>query len=396
MNKRRIVLSAIIGTIALSALSLSFSLAWYASSDRLGVNTVEIAVQATRGLKISKSEDLDSFVSEYREAPSDFLFSPVSAMNQSLWMDEKGDTPKFYDCSNYLVPSSGEPKQEETQRGFYQQTFYLLTDSNYYVTLDVDRNDDNQLYTDVRNGDNTAKAQEIYHDIPDLGLSVEEIKAKLDELINSLRISILIPDENYYEYYIIDPYKKQDQNGDYIETIYGGRLDNSRDGFFDTYESIGDDDKYIKKEVVYGEINDRSLICYDGPVNPSGEHSNEDEPSIVRHFFGDSFHPVYGSIDAAYTFNEEASYENGLTIAKEKSYSFDELRTSDPGIKIPCKANTPRKIIVSFYLEGWDTDCINYTMGSSFDIDLSFKLLKVIDKETLGRIQNIWLLTLNI
>ena len=386
MNKRRIVLSAIIGTIALTALSLSISLAWYASSDRLGVNTMEIAIQASRGLKISKSTELDSFVDLYEEAPSDFLFSPVSAMYQSTWMENKGDTPKFYDCSNYLVPSDGEPKQEEVARGFYQQTFYLLTDSDYYVTLDVEPNDDALGYTDVRNGDNSRKAAEIYHDIPGLGLTVDEIKEKLDELIKSLRVSILIPDEKYYQYYIVDPYKEVDDNGDYIETNYGGRLDNKRDGFFDTYETMDDQLKYISKEVVYGEVNDRSLVVYDDPVNPTGENSNQDEPSIVRHFFGDSFHPVNGSIDTAYTFNEQASLENGLTIAKEKSFSFDDLKDSDPGLKIPCKANTPRQIIISFYLEGWDTDCINYTMGSNFEIDLSFKLLKVIDKETLERI----------
>ena len=386
MNKRRLVLSAIIGTIALSALSLSISLAWYASSDRLGVNMVEVSIQASKGLKISKSTERETFVSDYQEAKSDFLFSPVSAMNQSLWMDEKAEAPKFYDCSNYLVPSDGKPIQDETERGFYQQTFYLLTDSDYYVTLDVDRDDDNKMYSEVRNGDNSAKAEEIYHDIPGLGLTVEEIKAKLDELINSLRISILIPDEKYYEYYIIDPYKAVDQNGDYIETIYGGRLDNSRSGFFDVYETRNDQQGYDQKEVVYGEINDRDLIVYDAPVNPTGEHSNQDEPSIVRHFFGDSFHPMNGSIDTAYTYNEQASYDNGLRIGKEKSYSFDELRNNDPAVKIPCKANEPRKIIISFYLEGWDTDCINYTMGSCFDIDLSFKLLRLIDSETLGRI----------
>lgn len=395
MNKRRIVLSAIIGTIALSALSLSISLAWYASSDRLGVNTVEISIQATRGLKISKSEDPDSFVGGIKEGKSDFLFSPVSAMNQKLWMDEKGDTPKFYDCSNYLVPSNGVPIQEETARGFYQQTYYLLSDSNFYATLDVDPDDENACFCEVLNGDNLPKAKEIYHDVPGLGLTVEEIKDKLDELIKSIRISILVPDENYYEYYIVDPYKATDQNGDYIETLYGGRLDNKRDGFFDTYERMNDQQNYEEREVVYGELNDRSLIVYDDPINPTGQHDEQEEPTIVRHFFGDSFHPANGSIDTAYTYNEQASKENGLEIAKEKSYSFDELRTNNPAILIPCKANTPRKIIVSFYLEGWDTDCINYTMGSSFDINLSFKLLRVIDKETLERIQNIWLPTLN-
>ena len=386
MNQRRIVLSAIIGTIALAALSLSISLAWYASSDRLGVNTMEISIAASKGLKISKSTELESFVSDYQEDASDFLFTPVSAMNQKLWMEDKGETPKFYDCSNYLVPSNGVPKQEETARGFYQETFYLISESNYYAVLDVDKTDDNSIFTEVRNADNNDRAEQIYNDLPGLGLTIEEIKEKLDELINSLRISILIPDENYYEYYIIDPFKAKDENGEYIETVYGGRLDNSRSGFFDTYETMNANHEYEEKEVVYGELNDRSLIKYDDPINPNGQNEHQEEPSNVKHFFGNSFKPINGSKDYAFTYNEEASYENGLRIAKEKSYSFDELRTSDPEIKIPCKANTPRKIVVSFYLEGWDTDCINYTMGSAFDIDLSFKLLRAIDEDTLRRI----------
>ena len=149
---------------------------------------------------------------------------------------------------------------------------------------------------------------------------------------------------------------------------------------------MNDEHEYEEREVVYGELNDRSLIEYDPPVNPNGEAENQEEPTHVKHFFGNSFKPVNGSKDYAFTYNEQASYEKGLRIAKETSYSFEQLKTSDPAVKIPCKANTPRKIVISFYLEGWDTDCINYTMGSAFDIDLSFKLLRIIDDETLRRI----------
>ena len=63
MNQKRLVVSLIIGTIALSVISLSASLAWYASSDQLHVNSIDLDLRADEdaGLFISIETDENSF-----------------------------------------------------------------------------------------------------------------------------------------------------------------------------------------------------------------------------------------------------------------------------------------------------------------------------------------------
>ena len=90
------------------------------------------------------------------------------------------------------------------------------------------------------------------------------------------------------------------------------------------------------------------------------------------HYFGNSF-TAKNRIDT-YTFNKANS--NGLEIAKEESFSLDDINSEATKLIIPCYANKPTEIIVSIYLEGWDLDCINATMGASFSTKLSFKLLR--------------------
>ena len=366
MNKRRIVISSIVGTIALTALSLSISLAWYASSDRLNINTIEINIQTDKELKISKSTEIETFVDGISESSSsaNFLFSPVSAMYRSAWEDEKKDTPLFYDCSNYLVPSSGEPSRDETTRGFYQERFYLLADVDYYVALDIE-----QSSFAIDEAKNLAYAKKLYHEYDDWEITEEELVAKLGDLINSLRVSILIPDQEAYGYFIIDPTK---QMGD-EPVVYGGRLDNSRDGYYDTYEMLVDQ-HYLEKEVVYGEVNDRSLVVYNDPIREKEPGEVEPSKETRRHFYGNSFEAE--SMETVYTYNEQASKENGLEFVKEDALTLEELNNNDPVLTIPCHKNEPREIVVSIWLEGWDEDCINYTMGASFLTTLSFKLLK--------------------
>ena len=54
------------------------------------------------------------------------------------WMNDKGDTPYFYDNSFYNVPSTGIPQLRRVERGFYQQKIYLLSDFTYNITIDTE------------------------------------------------------------------------------------------------------------------------------------------------------------------------------------------------------------------------------------------------------------------
>lgn len=360
MNKKRIITSAAIGTIALVGLSVSLTLAWYGASDRLNMRSLDVVVAGQTNLKISDSSDLNTFVNDLDLSPEqeEFVFVPVSSMNKKGWMENKSNLPLFYDCSSSLVPSSGEPNLEIAEYGFFRKSIYLYTNIDYYVTLDTDPESPNRCLFEANDEVNTARAQQLKRDNPDWTLSVSEIKEKLDSLVNCLRVSILVTEENHYSYYIVDPYKQS-------VTTLGGRLDNDRDGYYDCYRTVIGE----TRETIYGEVNDREKIVYDNPIGGSDEKIEQQD-----HYFGNSFDAVSRKI--AYTYNEEASLANGLEIAKEESFSLEDINSEATKLLIPCYANKPTEIIVSIYLEGWDLDCINATMGASFSTKLSFKLLR--------------------
>ena len=369
MNKRKIIISTLTGTIALAALSISLTLAWYGASDRLNVENLEVSVQAKGNLKVSTSPNHESFVEDLtnkdlNNLSDDFLFAPVSTMHKKNWMDQKAAVPEFYDSSAKEVLSSGEPYLEKAEFGFFQRDIYLLTTlKNQYAVLDLaDEADGGSFF---KTGDNFARAQDLYnkyHDVWNLELS--EIQDKLDSLINCLRVSILVNQGEDYHYYIIDPTKNE---GDV--TYLGGRLDNDKNGYYDSHKDLNG----LPKEVIYGEVNDRSLIEYDDPVDPNfKDNSGAAVVDEASHFLSNSF--VANSKPSVYTYNKEKSKEKGFEIAKEESLSLEKLKTDDTSLLIPLVSGEPTKIVLSIYLEGWDLDCINATMGASFNTKLSFKL----------------------
>ena len=366
MNKKKIITSAAIGTIALVGLSVSLTLAWYGASDRLNMRSLDVVVAGQTELKISESKDIDTFVNDLDLSPaeSEFVFVPVSSMNKKAWMENKGTTPKFVDCSSPLVPSSGEPNVEETAYGFFQKKLYLMTNMDYYVTLDTNPESLTRSLFEANDEVNTARAQQLKRDNPDWTMEVSEIKEKLDNLVNCLRVSILVTEENHYNYYIVDPTKQSGES-----TVFGGRLDNDRDGYFDLYRTVTGE----AKEVIYGEVNDRSKIVYNAP-DASATPEEPTHKTDEAHYFGNSFEGV--SKNNVYTFDEAASLVNGLEFAKEESFSLEDINSETNKLLIPCYGNKPTEIVVSIYLEGWDLDCINSTMGASFSTKLSFKLLR--------------------
>ena len=95
MNKRRFILGAFIGAIAISTLSVSLTMAWYASSDRLRVSSFDIDISGNVQLLMSTSKELETFkevLTKEDLVENDFQFAPVSSMYRDAWIDEKGDT----------------------------------------------------------------------------------------------------------------------------------------------------------------------------------------------------------------------------------------------------------------------------------------------------------------
>ena len=366
--KQRIILSSIVGSVALSALSLSITLAWYAGSDRLSINAFNIEIVGSHNLLISTvKDDRESYHEELKTEDLNHvdLFVPASSMCKNTWMNQKSDTPLFYDNSFYNVPSSGVPDLKQVKRGYFQQKLYLLSDMTYNVTISVE---ESKFLADEEA--NLVRAKELHEANP--ALSEEEYLEKLNNLAKSLRLSILVPDENDYKYFIVDPHKEKDETtNEEIQTVYAGRLDNDNDGYYDTYEYL-EGGQLHEKETIYGEVLDRSQLIYDDPSGEPVVNKPEDP-----HFFGNSF--IGESKGTAYAFNEEKTLEGKEVkdiYAIEESLSLEHIASADNTLLIPCTSGIPREIVMSVYLEGWDLDCINATMGASFIDTISFKLAK--------------------
>ena len=352
MNKRKLVISLILGTVALSVIGLSASLAWYASSDRLLVNTIDLDLRTDEsvGLYISTRPEEESFkesldTSELNEVKE---FIPASSMFHDRWVSEKKGVPEFYEFTEH--DTSGEPQFNPKSDGFFQQKLYLLNNINYYVTLDPE-----QTFITCDKTANNLRAQALAGKVS--SLTVDEIEEKLNQLENSMRFSILVNTPKFYQYYIVDPNKDENK-----VTYYAGRLDVNADDYFDTFDG---------KEILYGQVENREAIAYDNPEDPTFTKPFKE---TKNEFFGNAFD---GKTDkSAYTYNEQNSLQAGVKYKEEPSISLDDIASDDNPLLIPCYNGVPTEIVLSIYLEGWDLDCYNSTMGASFNAQLSFKLLR--------------------
>ena len=352
MNNKKIITALLVGIIALTSLSLSFSLAWYNATNFLQVSPFKVEIVGERDLKISTSPDIDSFKESlsYSELEQVSTFAPVSSVYLSSWIDQKPSKPVFYDNSYSYTDEDGTPIRRISPYGYYSQELYLLCDDDVYVTVDA-----LESYINANDSFNLAYASEIANDYPQY--TIEEIVERLGELRKAMRFSILVPDENDYRYYILDPHKEGD-------VILGGVLDNSLDAlapYYDFYRASGTNELY---EIVYGEYNDKDYIVYDEALE--SDTPLEGEANVFNACHMEGVHP----------FNLEKSIEQGLEFSKEQSIGFDELEQNPMRMYFPVYRHTPRKIVLSIYIEGWDTDCVNANMGASFLSNLSFKIAR--------------------
>ena len=358
MKTNKIILALYVSIIALSTVGLSFSIAWYANSTKLQVNAFYLSIDTTDELKISTSEDYLSSTDHLTQNQLNptTLFTPVTTAYKNTWMDIKQEKPNFYDDT--LGNEDLDYKKMDT--GFYNQDLYLFCENDVYVTIDPERTfiNANSLFNNAYASELKARAQveEALEWMKDF--SVEKIKEMLDELVKAMRFSVLVPNQEAYQFAIVDPHKDED-------VYLGGLLDNDIDRYYD-YMTVNNE----LREYVQGDVNDRSLIFYDeAPISDTGYEYPDREPNAfnARHKAG------------VKRFNKEASIANGLVIKEEGSLGLDEFdnehRPFAP-LQIPVYKNQPNKINVSIYIEGWDLDSVNYTMGATFDACLQFQIAR--------------------
>ena len=346
IREKRLIFGILASVIAVATVSVSFSIAWYATSSNLFIDTLSLEVGTSPELLISTKIDgnyKDNL--EKSELNKVEIFQPVSTMFKDRWMSNKSDKPIFYEhLSEYVHPTTHEPYVEAVTWGYYSQELFLRASGNVYVTIDPE-----SFVMKPNEEMNSATADELIDEPRGKEMTKEEIITKLNDLVNCMRVSVLDPDEKTYSYVILDPNK----NGD---VLMGGRQNLGKDPYFDYY--------YYENEafeIIYGDVKNRDLAVYapasDEDITYSGEQNsfNASTEAGVRGF------------------KLEESLEAGLEIAKEDSASLNNIEKK---LMIPIKPEVPKRIVLSIYMEGWDKDCVNHHMGGSFDTKIQFKVLR--------------------
>ena len=357
MNTKKLILGLYVGCIALSAASFSMSVAWFASSTRVYVNSIKIGIDCDRELFISTAED-GEYVEriDFSELNPTGKFIPLTNAYSSRWLEEKSKTPVFYDETKFSIDEHAD-LVTPVNFGYFSQKFYLLGDDDLWITLDAEKsflkaNEEynktyaKTLYKQYQNGENESLKK----------LSEKEIESRLNKIVNAMRYSILVTDEDDYSYVIIDPNKNDD-------TTYGGLLDNDVDGYYDYFTRESDDLDY---ERVYGElVGDKSKIVYDNALKKDSGYLNADEEP-------NAFNARHKK--SVKRFNLEKSKANGVDFKKEEALDLNDFNERVKPYHFPIYRNKPQEIVVSIYIEGWDLDSVNYTMGATFISDLAFKI----------------------
>ena len=337
MNRRRLVIGGFGLLCALGVSSISMSLAWYASGTHLLVSGMDITFVGSKDIKIGISPS-----GEFKESLGEELnqidnYYPVSSMFSNKWLDNKGTTPKFRNSYRSVDPNIKSTYQESTEAtgGYFQQELYLYSEFNVWVTIDKE-----MISFTPDEVKNKQRAEHLADDSSD---KYEEILGDLNNVTKSLRLSILNPQEDEYSYYIVDPYKQE-------ETYLCGTLDNTQDGYYDNIDG---------QEIVYGQYDHEEEIVYDSPSQSDSTINGRSSVFNAKHKAGvKSFDPLQLN-------------ENKLGAHTEDSIARNDI---EDVIEIPLKAQEPKKIVVSLYLEGWDRDNIDYSAYGSFNASVSFKI----------------------
>ncbi len=353
MKRNRLVLFALYTAIGLGFSGISFSLAWYNSSTNLRITTIDITLDTERDLRICATED-GEYVQDLTEAsfPRIENFTPVTTTYSSSWIEQGQQKPTFYDLS---YTSSGVGKitsRNEAVRGFFCQDIYLSCDDDVYVGLDVSAD---ATYFKSNKEKNATYASSLY--AREGKYTQEEYESRLNEVQYSGRIALLDPEK--MDFTILDPYKGEE------DVLFGGPLDNDGDGFYDHYQSLDGD----IKEVFYGECDKPNNLVFNEP-------SEQDTQYVGENTSFNAGHKAHVK-----TLDIEASIANGADITGEDSTSPALIEAAEDLEKLPdfyvaLDDYTPKRLNLSFYLEGWDPASVNGTMGSAFDMKVTFKILR--------------------
>jgi len=331
--KKRLLATLLIAASTTLIASVTTTVAWFASNAKAFVDGLSITFVGNKDLNVATKID-----GEYKNKleKSDLMevyeFRPVSSMKSYEWMNEKSEKPYFID-----TPISGGeyPKTIRALSGFFSQELFLLSENNTRISIDVQNT---TLTGDDEKNVKTIKTEKLEEKYPEL--TYEQIRQNLNDVEKSMRVSILVPDEEDYQYAILNVHKNE-------PVCFAGLVDTNNDGYYDYYKKNGE---YY--ETVYGDVTNRDKLVYD--------ESAGSEPVIkgTKHKEG------------VRVFNLEKSIANGAEIAYEQSSGFDTIQDD---LVIHLEAKTPKRIVLSIFAEGWDKYNSNLLMYASFNLKLTLK-----------------------
>lgn len=356
--KRRNLIIAGLGLINATLLaSIGLSVAWYASGALLYVQEIEITFRGDKKITAGLDEDFEHYKEDI--AFDNKNYYPISSMFSDEWLDAKASKPRFrreYTAiSHDNVDSYTKSELITTEEdGYFSKEIYLYCESNVILTIDNEKTS----FTPDKEGN-----REVARTLSNNPQEQESIYNDLNDVVKSLRASILIPDAEDYHYYIINPYKEEEEDDGEVYLCGLMNYDDNVNEYYDSY--FVEEERY---EYFYGEYNDENLLIYDEP--------NIGDSSLIGNR-PDKFHAKHQ--EGVHSVNLQDSLANGFVPKVEPSLSLKQADSTTPegeidGVRIKLKAFIPTKIVLSIYLEGWDKDNTSYVELGKFNTNISFRI----------------------
>lgn len=366
MKKDRLIIASF-GLISATLIaSISMTFAWYASGELLGVNPIVISFVGEKeiyaALPPENPEDEIDYQTtlKFNDEVDDKVYRPVSSMFSQEWLDIFASKPVFRTGYSQVTHDNVDSYTKGMaitldEDGYFSKELYLYSKYNVILTLDAEGT---TFLPDEKANKNTAKS------LSDNQIEIENITNDLNNVTKSLRMSLLIPDEEHenheeYKYYIVDPHKEE-------VTYLCGPLDTNDPGveYYDCYYTETDTYEYY-----FGEYNNESKLIYDTSLD-------EDTPLSLSGRVT-KFNAKHRK--GTRVVNIEQSEANGFIRGKENSLTLNEADITtdegkDSGIRIKLDAFEKKKVVLSMYLEGWDKDNIGYTEKGQFTANIQFKI----------------------
>ena len=355
MNKKKLISFGLLISSAALIVSISTTAAWFLGYSQLGVGCMDVHI-GTKTFEI-RPDDKQEF--KMGLTKSDLMqvdyFIPCTSAFSSTWMNNKESEPVFRsaytECASPFMTTVDQAPI--AAKGYFSQALFIRSNSDCYVLVDPENT---KIYPDyTRNAEKAAQLAGTSK------YSKEEIEQQLNSLVHSMRIAILtlgyygdhnelLDIEADYQFVIFDCFKYKnyntvDQTVD--KTYLGGIMDVDADGWYDSISG---------KEVLYGEVYNTDKTVYKDPGN--ADYNFKGEPTCFNAKHDESIN----------TFDLEASLDNGLVIAEEKSLGIEEAGQ----FAMKMYSGKQRKFVLCIYIEGWDRENTNLTMYAAFKLEINF------------------------